>query len=649
MYKNVSLIIVFSLVLIFITCRKKDVLDVPSSITARGVPSVTTDIVQKLEKYQNYKTTVNLDWLADGSGIVVRRRVKDTEQLHILRGPGDTLQQITSFDEAVLFAYVCPDSNDPSLLFVKDHKGNERFQLYRMDLSSFAVSPVTDDSAQNSSVVWSESGTRFVYSSNRRNGKDFDITLAYPDESQSERLLVTEGGAWGAMDWSPNEDKILVGKYRSRTSSMLYEYIIATGELKSLSDTADEVSMEEGLYGPDGNGAFYTSDQKTDFRCLHHRNLVTGADTLLTADLKWDVRGIHLSHDRSLLVFTTDEDGFSELYLVNTRTFIRSRIAGLPKAIIGSFRFHPDGTKLAVTINAPDYPENVYVYDLDDSTLHRWTTSEMADLDTTKLVKPLVISYPTFDSADGVIRKIPCFIYTPVTAGKPYPVLISIHGGPESQYWPSYRPTVQYYCGELGVAVFAPNVRGSAGYGKTFLKLDNGKKRQDAVKDIGALLHWIRLHPEFDSTRIVVSGGSYGGYMVLASLVSYSSIRGGIDYYGISNFVTFLHNTSSYRRDLRRVEYGDERDSSMRTFLERISPLNNARRIRSPLLIVQGAQDARVPLSESEQMERLLRQKGLPVWMVIAENEGHGFRRKSNRDYAAWVEAMFLERIFFIE
>ena len=224
-------------------------------------------------------------------------------------------------------------------------------------------------------------------------------------------------------------------------------------------------------------------------------------------------------------------------------------------------------------------------------------------------------------------------------------MIVNIHGGPESQSRPSFSSTTQYYVNELGIAVIYPNVRGSRGYGKTYLKLDNGRRREDSVRDIGALLDWIAAAPDLDADRVAVTGGSYGGYMVLASVVHYGDrLRAGIERVGISNFVTFLENTQPYRQDLRRVEYGDERDPDMRAFLTQISPLTRVDKITTPMLISQGQNDPRVPASESEQIVAALKKGDIPVWYALARDEGHGFRKKSNRDYLSAVTAMFVQR-----
>jgi dipeptidyl aminopeptidase/acylaminoacyl peptidase len=296
-------------------------------------------------------------------------------------------------------------------------------------------------------------------------------------------------------------------------------------------------------------------------------------------------------------------------------------------------------------INSPRSPGDVYSIDLGRRpALTRWTHSEAGGLDTSRFADADLIRYPTFDEVEGARRTIPAFVYRPQGEG-PFPVVVQIHGGPEAQALPTFSAIRQFWIDELGVAVIAPNVRGSAGYGRTFLDLDNGMLREDSVKDIGALLDWIATQPDLDATRVAVYGGSYGGYMVLASMIHFAErLRAGVDVVGISNFVTFLENTQDYRRDARRVEYGDERDPEMRAFLERISPTARAAEIRAPLLIAQGQNDPRVPASESEQMVATIREHGGTVWYFLALDEGHGFARKRNRDQFEAATALFLEK-----
>jgi dipeptidyl aminopeptidase/acylaminoacyl peptidase len=354
--------------------------------------------------------------------------------------------------------------------------------------------------------------------------------------------------------------------------------------------------------------------------------------------LLWDVTSVTVEPRSGVAAFTVNEDGASALYLL--REGKRQRLP-VPLGIISGMRFSPDGKRLGFTLARPEAPGDAYSLALADGKLTRWTYSEVGGLDPARFVTPERIKFRSFDQ-----REIPAYYFRPGSAGagKPVPVILYIHGGPESQYQPFFNGTIQFYVNELGCAVIAPNVRGSAGYGKTYLTLDNAEKREDSVRDIGSLLDWIAGQPELDAKRVAVLGGSYGGYMVLASLTNFPErIKAGIDIVGIASFMTFLKNTSGYRQDLRRAEYGDERDPNMQKVFARIDPLNNADKIRAALLVVHGRNDPRVPFSEAVQIAARVRGNSGPVWTVYADNEGHGFARRENRDYLNAVMAMFLQ------
>ncbi|MEO0971879.1 MAG: alpha/beta fold hydrolase, partial [Pseudomonadota bacterium] len=389
---------------------------------------------------------------------------------------------------------------------------------------------------------------------------------------------------------------------------------------------------------------FITSDADSEFRRLRLVDPVTEGERVLSDDINWNIDDIVLDADRKILAFVANEDGIDRLYLLDTQTLERRAVPDLPTGTIDDMAFDPSGTRLALQINTAKSPSDVYVLALDTLTVTQWTFSEVGGLDPEGFVAPQLVRFPTFDEVNDIQRSIPAFYYRPEGEG-PFAVLVSIHGGPESQYRPRFSSTFQYYARELGIAVIAPNVRGSSGYGKTYVKLDNGYQREDSVRDIGALLDWIDTRPELDAERVAVRGGSYGGYMSLASMIHYNDrLACGVDVVGISNFVTFLENTKDYRRDLRRPEYGDERDPQMRAFLERISPTARASEITRPLFIAQGLNDPRVPASESEQMLERIRQNGQPVWYFLATDEGHGFKKKRNRDFYLAAQAYFLEQ-----
>ena len=386
---------------------------------------------------------------------------------------------------------------------------------------------------------------------------------------------------------------------------------------------------------------FYISDEGTQFMTLRRHDPKAGAPREISSDVPWNVVDIAQSDDGRLLAFSSNEDGIGKLHVRSLPDLAPVALPALPIGVVGNFAFSPDNTRLAVTINTATSPSDVYVIGLADASLTRWTQSEVGGLDSSRFLAPTLVRYPTFDTLDGKPRTIPAFYYKPEGDG-PFPVVVQIHGGPESQALPVFNPTIQYLLREAKIAVLVPNVRGSAGYGKDYLLLDNGEKREDSVKDIGALLDWIALQPELDAARVGVYGGSYGGYMVLAAMTHYNDrLRAGVDVVGISNFTTFLKNTESYRRDLRRAEYGDERDISMHSFHERIAPLNNAQKIKRPLFVAQGANDPRVPASEAEQIVAKVRGNGGDVWYLLFGDEGHGFAKKTNADYFGAAQMLF--------
>jgi dipeptidyl aminopeptidase/acylaminoacyl peptidase len=398
------------------------------------------------------------------------------------------------------------------------------------------------------------------------------------------------------------------------------------------------------VWTKDKRGVFITSDEGSAYQRLKYYDLKKKTFTDLTTDIPWNITQIELSERGDNLAFIANEGGISSLYFLNTRTRKYKQFPDIPIGQVYGLDFHPNGNQLALVLNTPQTPGDIYVLNLKTKLFERWTYSEVGGLPTDSFVIPELIHYETFDSVNDEPRMIPSFYYKPKDGKGPFPVLIYIHGGPESQYKPYFSSLLQYYLNEMGIAVLAPNVRGSAGYGKDYLLMDNGYKREDSVKDIGKLLDWIERQPELDTDRVAVYGGSYGGYMVLSSMTHFNDrLACGIDYVGISNFVTFLENTKDYRRDLRRPEYGDERIPKMREFLENISPNNNVHKISKPMFIAQGLNDPRVPVSESEQMVSAIRDNGEKVWYLLAKDEGHGFRKKSNRDYYRNVVVKFLE------
>jgi dipeptidyl aminopeptidase/acylaminoacyl peptidase len=527
-----------------------------------------------------------------------------------------------------------------------DTGGAEFFQIFFFDRDAGQTTLLTDGKSRNTGGLWSHDGKWIAFSSTLRNGRDSDVRVMSVDKPGASDLLVEAQGAWGAVDWSPDNTKLLVGHYISANESYLYWCDVATKKLTPINPQKDKkIAYGDALWSKDGRGVYYTSDESGEFQQLTYYELATGKKTIVSGNILWDVTGLALSDNGRRLAYVANEDGISKLYVFDLQTnWEEMDLPPLPVGLIGGLEFSKDGNELSMTLNTSQTSGDAYSINLATKELVRWTFSEVGGLKTDKFVAPQLIRYATFDKVDGKPRLIPAFYYKPRQANGKTPVIISIHGGPEGQARPGFSSTYQYLVNELGIAVLVPNVRGSSGYGKTYLTLDNGYKREESVKDIGALLDWVAKQPELDATRIGVTGGSYGGYMTLATLCTYNDrIRAAVDVVGISNFVTFLESTQEYRRDLRRVEYGDERDPKMREFLAKISPTTNAARITKPLFVIQGRNDPRVPVTESEQMVKTVRNNGGKVWYLVGKDEGHGFRKKTNTDYQGYATSLFWE------
>jgi dipeptidyl aminopeptidase/acylaminoacyl peptidase len=615
------------------------------ALVMEGVPDLPPALVDRLRPYQNTRSASLQDWLADGKGLLITTRFGETAQVHQVTSPMGDRRQLTFYPEPILDAVVCPDPAAHGFLFLKDAGGAENYQIYFRDLATGATTLVSDGTSRNTGAAWSNKGDRFAYASTRRNGKDQDIYVADLKSPAAAKRVLERDGTWSVVDWSPDDRTLLVERELSVNESHLDLLDLASGAVDEINPKPGPIAYGAARFARKGRGVYLTSDEGSEFQRLRYYDLATKKMSDLVADLPWDVEGLAVSRQGDRLAFTVNENGFSRLYLFDTATRTRSRPAGVPDGEMGRPRFNPEGTALAFTMSAANVPGDVYVLRLGAgaSKVTRWTESEVGGLDASHFVTPQAVEYPTFDQVNGAPRKIPALYYRPHGQG-PFPVILVIHGGPEGQSRPGFSSNLQMFTEELGFAVLAPNVRGSTGYGKTYVTLDNADKREDSVKDIGALFDWIATRPELDAKRVAVYGGSYGGYMSLATMTHYSDrLKGGIDVVGISNFVTFLQSTSGYRQDLRRVEYGDERDPKMRAFLESISPLAHVDSIRIPVLIVQGKNDPRVPFTESEQMLAAIKKNGNDAWYLMARDEGHGFRKKSNVDYFVGTMALFLE------
>ena len=615
------------------------------NLVVDNIPALPTDLLERVEQYQNVRAATFADWDRDGKGLFISTRFADVPQIHYVAAPGADRRQITFFKEPLGSISVCPDKAQNGFIYSRDNGGNENYQIYFFNLADGRSQLLTDGKSRNQFQGWNRAGTQLAFMSNQRNGADLDLYLLdFKSGSKPVPLAELKGGGWGVADWSADGKQMILANYKSVNESELYRFDLATKKMDRLNPTNGAVSYSGVTFTNDGRGVYLISDEGTEFQTLRYTDLATGRQSPITAGISWDVEQVDMGRDGSRLVFSTNEGGYSRLYVLDPKTRQYKPITGLPAGVLGNFKLTDDGRKLALSFATPTSSSDVFVLDMATNALTRWTNSEVGGLNPTSFVEPTLIQYPTFDQIDGKPRMIPALVYRPKnkTAEKT-PVLISIHGGPEGQSFPNFSPLINLLVNELGIAVAVPNVRGSTGYGKTYVKLDNGPKREDSVKDIGALLDWIAKQPDLDAGRVGVIGGSYGGYMCLATMTNYNDrMRCGIDLFGISNFTTFLKNTSAYRADLRRAEYGDEREPAMQTVFEQISPINKIKSITKPMLVYQGKNDPRVPLSESEQMVAGLKQQGNTVWYIMAKDEGHSLAKKANRDYTYGAMMLFL-------
>ena len=596
------------------------------SLVIEGVPAIPAELNERLNRYQQTRSASFAGWLPDDS-LLISTRFGETAQVHRVAKPLGARTQLSFHAEPV--GAVTTHPKQQGFVYAKDRGGDEFFQLWWQDLASGEAKLLTDGKSQNSGAIFSADGSLLALRTTRRNGKDTDLHVMQLGDAASTPVLEREG-SWVALDFAPDNKTLLVQKSISINHSELYLLDLGSKALTRFHDTPEPVAFGGAKFGKDGKGIYFTSDEGSEFMRLHYQELSAWKAKVLSADIPWNVEEFTLSGGGTRLAFVSNEDGLAALHLRELPSGRKLATPKLPAGQLGGLEFDRRGRNLGFSLDRATAPSDVYSFRIGEQKLTRWTESEVGGLDTTGFAEPTLVRYKSFDGLS-----IPAFVYKPrLAAGAKAPVIINIHGGPEAQALPTFSPITQYYLKDLGIAVITPNVRGSDGYGKAYLQLDNGLKRKDSVKDIGALLDWIATQPDLDASRVLVMGGSYGGYMTLASMVDYNDrLRAGIDVVGISHFVTILTNTQDYRRDLRRVEYGDDRDPKMAEFLQSISPTTHAAKIKSPLFVVQGKNDPRVPVTEAEQMVQAVRAHQTPVWYLMATDEGHGFSKKKNADY----------------
>jgi dipeptidyl aminopeptidase/acylaminoacyl peptidase len=611
----------------------------PAALVADGIPAVPTALAETTRPYMEYRTASFQGWDPRGRGMAITTRFGDTAQVHTIAAPLGMRRQITFEADTISGASYARRSGDV-LVIQKDVGGSEFWQLYRLENGRLVL--LTDGKSRNEMNAWSHDGRWLAYSSTRRNGADSDLYLIDPRNPATNRLLAeVKGGGWGIADFSPDGRRAIAVNYVSVNKSDLFLIDIATGRMTPIGNQQAQIAYGGARFAPDGT-LWVTSDEGSDFQRLGKLDPASGRFTPVAREPKWDVESFEIAEDGSFIAYLVNEAGVARLKLLDPRTGASRTVTALPTGVAGGLRIAPWG-EIGLTLASARSASDAYSVNPRTLAVTRWTESETGGLDPKRNVEPELIEVASFDG-----EKVSGFLYRPDPARFPgkRPLIVNIHGGPESQFQPGFLGRNNYYLNELGVAIFFPNVRGSTGYGKRFVALDNGaERREDSVKDIGAFLDRLKSDPRIDPARIGVTGGSYGGYMCYASAIRFgTALRGANCVVAISNFVTFLENTQSYRRDLRRPEYGDERDPAQRAKLLAISPLTHVSDLRIPLMVTTGGNDPRVPASEAEQIVRAVRANGGTAWHLLGKDEGHGFSKKPNQDYQFWTSLMFWQQ-----
>ncbi|SEH16435.1 Dipeptidyl aminopeptidase/acylaminoacyl peptidase [Natronorubrum sediminis] len=595
----------------------------------------------EIERYLNIRSAYGASFSPDGECLSFLMNTTGTGQLWTLEEPRAWPEQRTFYDERVTFASWSPER--PEVVFGMDEGGNERAQLFKLDADTGEITNLTaKPDAKHRWGGWSHDGERFAFASNRRDESVFDIYVQDRTETGDEATLVYEGDGWLSLSgWSPDDSRLLVSQAYSNFDQDLYVLDLEAEEpeLEHLTPHEGNVRYQSASWAPDGTGLYLVTDEgDADTLYLAYLDLEresgsdskTGGLETVVEGGEWNVDGIALDDETGRFVYSRNVEGYTELTVgefdandpTAFETFPEPDLLG---GIAGGVSFDPDAERFALSTSGDTVNTNVFVVDIETGETERWTDAPTAGIPRETFDASDLVHVESFDGLE-----VPGFLTLPDDREEgTTPVIVDIHGGPESQRRPSFSSVKQYFL-DRGYAYFEPNVRGSAGYGAEYAALDDVEKRMDSVADIEACVEWLQDHPAVDSDRIVAKGGSYGGFMVLASLTEYPDLwAAGIDVVGIANFVTFLENTGDWRRELREAEYGSLAED--REFLEKISPINNVEHIDSPLFVLHGENDPRVPVGEAEQIAEQAAEQGVPVRTLIFDDEGHGFSKLENR------------------
>jgi dipeptidyl aminopeptidase/acylaminoacyl peptidase len=619
---------------------QSDSINPGKNIEAIGVPPIPASLAKEVAPYKNIYGLPLAGWDFEKRQILLKG-LSSVTWISRVSSPGATPQPSSIYIQSSGIYDVYFQPQGKYLAYTRDAAGTEIFHLYLYEIGTGNTTLLSDGKSRSTEPVWSNAGDKIVYSSTPTSGVGVNLRMLDRLEAKADHSLVQSSGSYlKAYDWSPDDKQIVYCDFSSNTTATLWSVDVASGSKTLLSPKTDQPEFYENpQFSKDGRGIYVVTDHDSDMRRLVYIELSTRKITYVPSNPKWDVDEFQLAPDGKTLAFVTNEDGISRLHLFDVAASKESAVPQLPIGIMADLKWNKDSTDLAFNFKSPETPNDVFSVNTQTGKVELWAKSVTNGVDTSQFSQAALIHWPTFDK-----RTISGFLYRPPTKFKgKRPVIIDIHGGPEEQYRPRFNYEENYFLNELGVAKIYPNVRGSSGYGKAFLHLDDGLRREDAVKDVGALLDWIKTQPYLDADRVLVEGASYGGYLALSSAYIYSDrIKAAISDSGITNLVSCAEHTDAWRRDIDRAEFGDERDPKIRTFMDRTAPLNNAEKIKKPLLIFQGQNDPRVPVSEAASLVGATKDR-IPVWYVLAKGEGHGFVQKSDRDYRTYATILFVK------
>jgi dipeptidyl aminopeptidase/acylaminoacyl peptidase len=621
-----------------IASAQEDVVAPNENLEIIGIPKIPSSLARQVKRYSGVYGLPLAGWHPNKKEVWLKG-ISNVGWISRIETPGGTQKTWLYLQASGIYdIYFRPQAD--YLVYNRDEKGDEEFQLYGYSVNDRKSTPLSNGKSRNTEPVWSNSGEMIVYSSSASKSNGVGLCVMNPFDPNSSRQLVESTGNYlKAYDWSPDDKQILYCEFISNAISKLWLIDVTSGANRLLS-TNEKTYFSSPQFSKDGKGVYVITDQGSDFRRLAYFDLKTNRFTFPTANIKWDVEEFQLSPDGKRLAFLINEDGISRLHILNLKDSGEKLIDRPPSGVISDLKWRSNSVDLAFNFKSPRTPNDVYSIDTDTGKIERWAQSVIGGVEAEKFSQAEPIHWKSFDG-----KMISGFLHRPPGAftGK-RPVIIDIHGGPEDQHRPEFGYEDNFFINELGIVKIYPNVRGSTGYGKAFLNLDNGTKREDSVKDIGALLDWIKTQSDLDVDRVMVQGSSYGGYMALSVAARYNErIRCAISDSGPSNLATFVERTEGWRRDVRRAEFGDERDPKTRAFMEKSSPLQNAQRIKKPLYVIQGKNDPRVPASEAEAIVQAVKKNDVPVWLLLAKDEGHDFVVPRNRDFRLYSTILFVK------